>query len=226
MYVDKHAGQEGFRAFGWTSRPVSRVLLPQKMHRTSPARRCLQVFCGCTTVARTVHPTGARMRPLTSPPEKKVAARFWSKVDLDGPGGCWLWTAGLQTAGYGSVWVDSATRTAHKVSWEWVNGPVPDGLQLDHTCRVRHCVNPLHLEAVTSKENSHRSPISLNTINATKTACPRGHPYDYTHPRSGKRACLRCSNGVQPDSCAKGHPYKVVGGRRWCAQCSLDKARA
>lgn len=92
--------------------------------------------------------------------------RFWSKVDKDGPlpahrpelGPCWLWTGGQNahpSGNYGRAW-DRAKKVyvyAHRVAYEALAGPIPDGLDLDHLCRVRLCVNPLHLEPVTRQVN-------------------------------------------------------------------------
>lgn len=82
--------------------------------------------------------------------------RFWAKVDALGP--CWLWTKGKTANGYGRFGVTSKDkRLAHIFAWTTLVGPVPEGLQLDHLCRVRLCVNPDHLEPVTPQENWRRS---------------------------------------------------------------------
>ena len=76
------------------------------------------------------------------------------------PNGCWLWTRSTR-AGYGR-WTrrdEHENRVAHLVIWEALNGPVPDGLELDHLCRVRCCVNPGHLELVTHSENVLRGDL-------------------------------------------------------------------
>jgi hypothetical protein len=70
--------------------------------------------------------------------------------------GCWLWTGGLDQYGYGKVRIYGRTRGVHRVAYELWVGPVPDGMQLDHRCRVRHCINPEHLEPVTVGENIRR----------------------------------------------------------------------
>jgi hypothetical protein len=88
--------------------------------------------------------------------------RFWAKVDKSaGPGGCWLWTAGKQGAGYGQFFWAGGKYLAHRFAYEMAFGPVPEGRQIDHVwargCRHRHCVNPAHLEAVTLEENVRRA---------------------------------------------------------------------
>ena len=81
--------------------------------------------------------------------------RFWSHVDRQ-PLRCWLWTASLKDNGYGQVMVDGHNRYPHRVAWELLVGPIPAGTELDHLCRVRHCVNPRHLQPVTHTVNVRR----------------------------------------------------------------------
>lgn len=117
--------------------------------------------------------------------------RFWSKVDRTGP--CWLWIAGCFNNGYAAFAVESMNRLAHIVSWEIAHGPVEPGLQLDHLCRVRHCVNPAHLEPVTGQVNTLRGD-TLPAANARKVECPFGHPYDAVNTlhSGGRRYCRAC----------------------------------
>ena len=88
------------------------------------------------------------------------AARFFSYVDKDGPGGCWLWTGLLYPHGYAQFTVAGRNVSGHRWSYEHHFGPIPEGLSIDHVhargCRHRHCVNPDHLEAVTQAENNRR----------------------------------------------------------------------
>lgn len=107
--------------------------------------------------------------------------------------GCWLWTASLDGAGYSKIRVDGRLFNAHRWYYEMINGPIPKGLQLDHLCRVRRCVNPDHLEPVTQQENIRRGE-GIGVINARKTHCPKGHPYagDNLIVRSGSRGCRTC----------------------------------
>lgn len=122
-----------------------------------------------------------------------VADRFWSKVDKSGH--CWLWTASCTPRGYGSFWFEGRLMPAHVWSWEQVFGPVPEGLQLDHVydwgCRHRHCVNPSHLQPVTSVENTRRGHASRNS----DVQCRHGHRRDETNTRyraNGDVLCLDC----------------------------------
>jgi hypothetical protein len=85
-----------------------------------------------------------------------AADRFVVKFDRS-EGGCWLWTAAVSEAGYGVFSLEGgANAPAHRFSYELYRGAIPDGLSLDHLCRVRRCVNPWHLEPVTHKVNVQR----------------------------------------------------------------------
>lgn len=84
-----------------------------------------------------------------------IEARFWAKVDKTET--CWLWTAAIRRrSGYGVFSHQARTMLAHRFAYELLVGPIPDGLVIDHLCRVRHCVNPDHLEPVTQRENLRR----------------------------------------------------------------------
>lgn len=79
--------------------------------------------------------------------------RFWAKVDRSGD--CWLWTAAVvANRGYGMFSISGRLTLAHRVSYELANGSIPPGMQVDHTCHVRRCVNPAHLRLATPKQNS------------------------------------------------------------------------
>jgi hypothetical protein len=121
-----------------------------------------------------------------------VTERFWAKVDKSGD--CWQWTAALNSAGYGKFSVGSKQQLlAHRYAYELMVGPIPEGLELDHLCRVRRCVNPAHLEPVTTRENVMRGY-------ARKTHCVHGHEYTPENTRLVHRAnrpgpfrlCLAC----------------------------------
>jgi hypothetical protein len=116
--------------------------------------------------------------------------RFWSLVGSGGSlplppglGPCWLWKGHVGPNGYGYA---GKGKLAHRVVYEALVGPIPDGLDLDHLCRVRACVNPAHLEPVTRAENLWRGAL------ARLTACPRGHPYDRIDHDQHRRSCSIC----------------------------------
>lgn len=115
--------------------------------------------------------------------------RFWSKVDKAGE--CWLWTGSLHSLGYARLGVDGERVYVHRYSYELANGAIPDGLTIDHLCRVRHCVNPDHLEAVTLAENLRRSPTQPTSVNGRKRRCKRGHEFSGRDKR-GFRVCNTC----------------------------------
>lgn len=122
----------------------------------------------------------------------RFLARFWEKVNKTEA--CWLWTGCLYPNGYGhfGFWLNGATQShySHRVAYEIGKGEIPAGLVIDHLCRVRHCVNPDHLEAVTQRVN-----VLRGAGNASVTACPRGHAYDDANTyikRDGSRTCRAC----------------------------------
>lgn len=127
-----------------------------------------------------------------------LPSRFASKVNFDGPKGCWLWIASRDRKGYGQYHQNGATCRSHRVAYELLVGPIPEGLQIDHLCRVPACVNPDHMEPVTSKVNTQRGIAgSLRAVFVTH--CRSGHPLAepnlYVNPR-GERQCRRCTNAA------------------------------
>jgi hypothetical protein len=124
-------------------------------------------------------PSGARRGGRGRPrPAIPLSERIHARATVVGSG-CWIWQGTRNNAGYGTMTIAGrAGRMAHRASYETFVGPIPDGLQLDHLCRERACVNPEHLEPVTARENVMRSAITLGSINAAKTHCPQDHPYD------------------------------------------------
>lgn len=96
--------------------------------------------------------------------------RFWAKVDLPSGDGCWAWTAGSTTEGYGRLWVDGRFVYPHRFSYEHFIGPIPDGHDIDHLCRNHACVRPDHLEPVTRRENLLRGD-TLTRAHAERRDC-------------------------------------------------------
>jgi len=122
--------------------------------------------------------------------------RIAKRISPEPNSGCWLWTGKAGVRGYGQIRVGSGkVRQAHIVVFETLVGKVPTGLELDHKCRVHSCVNPQHLEAVTHKENMRRGLQTIQTLQSSKTECPKGHAYEgdnFRRDRRGKRICRIC----------------------------------
>jgi hypothetical protein len=141
------------------------------------------------------------------PPEE----RFWEKVDRSGD--CWLWMAGRISTGYGAFHPTKGTTVlAHRWAYENEVGPIPDGLVIDHLCRVRHCVRPSHLEPVTGQINSERG-AGYALLNGMRTACRNGHEYttENTYIQPSKDNTRRCRE------CARAHDRKRTPRRRTAA---------
>lgn len=131
------------------------------------------------------------------------SARFWPKVDV---GDCWLWTGAITGDGYGSFALDHSTSGkrnigAHRWAWEHLVGPIPEGLQVDHLCRVRRCVNPDHMEIVSSMVNTRRGQAWSQPSEACRKA---GHPMSGENVRvtrlaSGRvrRTCRACERATK-----------------------------
>lgn len=158
------------------------------MKLTDAEREALRLCeCGCGT------PVAKRVVIGHKPPEtpERMQERFWSRVEKTAT--CWLWQ-GTRRDGYGQFSIANKRHQAHRLTYQWLVGPIPDGLQIDHLCRVRACVNPEHLEAVTQRENLLRGE-GPSARAATVTHCPQGHAYDeantYVCPK-GTRNCRTC----------------------------------
>jgi hypothetical protein len=104
-----------------------------------------------------------------------------------------VWTGACNSKGYACVSIDGASRLAHRVVWEAANGPIPDGLTIDHLCRVRNCVNAAHLELVSGAENNRRRGLAAALVIGGE--CAWGHRITqdnlYRHPR-GHMECREC----------------------------------
>ena len=124
----------------------------------------------------------------------QLPERFRSKVVVD-DSGCWLWCTSLKESGYGLYSTGNSSVSAHRYSYELLVGAVPMGLELDHLCRVRRCVNPVHLEAVTHAENVRRSNEALGR-GPYATHCSAGHDFTpsntYVDPGNNGRCCRLC----------------------------------
>lgn len=128
--------------------------------------------------------------------------RIHRNVEIMTESGCWIWMAALMNEGYGIIEINKEHALAHRVSYETFVGPIPEGLHIDHLCRVRCCVNPKHLEPVTCAENLRRGIVTteaarkISTANRKmKTHCPHGHQYTAENTRvyRGSRFCRACN---------------------------------
>lgn len=138
-------------------------------------------------------------KPTTRP---SIEERFWAKVDKNGPISklgtpCWLWTGMLSPKGYGQF-KSPISIMAHRNAYTFVKGAVPAGLEIDHLCSNRACVNPAHLEAVDHPTNVRRGAAGPGKL--PRTHCRNGHPYtdENTHftPNGGRR-CKTCAKATQ-----------------------------
>ena len=129
----------------------------------------------------------SRRRPLDE--------RLWERV-VEADDGCWLWTGAPNTYGYGQIGeggYHGRKLMVHRVAYTLVVGVIPAGMEIDHLCRNRMCVNPAHLEVVTGRENTLRGNGPAGR-NARKTHCPRGHALTGENvKRTGRsRYCAMC----------------------------------
>ena len=126
--------------------------------------------------------------------ELDVVERIWNKVIIDPVSGCWNFTGASTKEGYGRIHLDGRLQLPHRVMYEKLIGPIPNGLELDHSCRNPSCCNPEHLEPVTPQVNQLRGN-TVSSRNALVTCCPKGHPYDKENTRvrpDGSRNCKEC----------------------------------
>ena len=132
-----------------------------------------------------------------TPTQHSLTLRLEAKSIPEPNSGCIIWLGRLNDRGYGkiSIQIDTKTRDhfVHRVVYELVRGKIPEGMTLDHLCRVKCCVNPWHLEPVSNLENLRRAwglPVAIDGY------CLRGHPFDeintYIRPARGERSCRIC----------------------------------
>lgn len=127
-----------------------------------------------------------------------LLSRFEASFIPEPNSGCWLWLGSISRSGYGNLYVGEHRRPkqirAHQAAWELYVGPVMDGFELDHLCRVRCCVNPAHLEPVTHVVNLYRGN-TIPAMKAAQTHCVHGHEFTVRNTRiqrNGTRLCRTC----------------------------------
>ena len=103
--------------------------------------------------------------------------RFWVKVEKTET--CWEWTSSMTPQGYGIFQTggqNTPLMVSHKFAWELENGPVPEGMMLDHVCHNRKCVNPAHLRLATAKQNNeNRGVLNKNNTSGVRGVVRRGN---------------------------------------------------
>lgn len=178
------------------------------------------------------------MAPKPVPAER----RFWPRVDKDGPvpslcpdlGACWLWLGAKRGGGYGVIADRRSGKVimlnTHRLAYELVIGPIPSGMQLDHLCHVRHCVNPRHLQPMTQRINNLRcdGPFARKW---RQSHCLNGHPFDEANTRvnrNGTRHCKACRDDRRRQKsellCACGCGARTTVGARWLKGHTLTRS--
>lgn len=170
--------------------------------------RSIAAVAGChaETVRQRLLSLGVQMRPKTTGLSKRIYEsrlpedRFWEKVQKGSDDECWPWIGSLNArTGYGQFSSDSDGRKtdAHVFSFRLSGRSIPAGLDLDHLCRNRPCVNPRHLEPVTRRENVLRG-VGIAAQNARKTHCKRGHEFTAENTRRTQRgrSCRECERAA------------------------------
>jgi len=150
---------------------------------------------------------------------------------------CWKWLGQINDGGYGIVYWHGKQVRAHRLSYEAHIGPIPHGLELDHLCRNRSCINPKHLEPVTRLENVRRG-VGISVQMSKKTHCIRGHLYTAETTRIRSRGnsttrecitCYPCRPKKEKTHCFRGHAltekniyYRPSSSKcKTCKECKM-----
>lgn len=139
---------------------------------------------------RTIKPRPTRVGPMWTMP---VRVDKWFTKHIRPAGECWEWTGSKTGNGYGQVGIAGKLTMAHRAVYEYFIADIPDGLDLDHLCRHRACVNPWHMEPVTRSVNLKRGNIGTYK---RPDECPQGHQYDAVNTyvtAKGSRSCRACA---------------------------------
>lgn len=139
--------------------PTVTTRLPNGTHESCIVDGCVRVDMGAKGLCHMHYARSLRHDdPTVSVIDRSPAVeRFWKRT-IQSADGCWEWIGGMNEAGYANM-SDGRSNLAHRFAYELLVGPIPDGLQIDHLCNVRNCVNPAHLETVTAQENMRRMSV-------------------------------------------------------------------
>ena len=137
---------------------------------------------GDPLILRSNHSHGGKLR--FSSDEAKY--NFLSRIDIQLQDQCWEWKGSCDAGGYGRLTWQGYIASAHRIMYQLTYGDIPQGLEIDHLCSNRKCVNPRHLEAVTHKTNVQRG------ANTTRTYCKHGHLYNDSNTRINNRGARTC----------------------------------
>lgn len=166
---------------------------PNVMPCTIPGReKSIQARDWCSMHLTRWYRTGTTNSPR--PDLDARLARFLETQDMGYSSPCLVSLISKDPQGYTRIKVDGVRHLMHRLVYEMRVGPIPEGLELDHLCRVRHCANPAHLEPVTPQVNQRRG-YGFSGINARKTQCVRGHdltPENVYLTRRNMRQCRAC----------------------------------
>jgi HNH endonuclease len=173
--------------------------------------------------------------PMVAKSAEHYAEHFWDRVTED-HAGCWVWQGLIAPNGYAKYYAgrDLGKVNAHRYAYEMLVGEIPDGLELDHLCRNRACVNPYHLDPVTHRVNVLRGD-TFAARNAAKKHCPLGHPLTVEYERG--RRCFECHdagpNNADKTHCKFGHAFtpdntyhEPSGKGRACRTCRRNRNNA
>jgi len=144
--------------------------------------------------------------------------RFWRHVRVEEK--CWIWMGYRDPRGYGRINVDHKAMLAHRLSYELHLGPIPEGLTIDHLCRVHSCVNPNHLEAVTALENWTRG-----IPGQTKGWCHRGHDLSIEANRRKDGRTVYCKACRRLKDRAAAQRRRLAIPRHYCEFCEQPIGR-
>lgn len=142
-------------------RAVMRAGVPMRERGCPAGPQMPGAIADCWSAARGEHRLcnlhRQRMRKHGDPGHERLPSlRERLEARIDRSGDCWVWTGNRTSAGYGQVWARRRMLLVHRVVYEQLVGPIPEGLVIDHLCRNRSCCNPAHLEPVTTAENVRR----------------------------------------------------------------------